>query len=311
MLARTADSLYWLARYNERAGNIARSLSASLRMASLATMDGEEGEWRHLLRSSGTEPGFRGRYAEHSGQASVEWLTIDTANPSSIASCLEAARRNARTVRTALTVDMWEAVNDTWITLQRTGAEAVHDDGLPGFLDWVKSRTLAFSGAAADTMLRDDAWRFTHLGTMLERSDNTARLLDARHAAFQSTDPAFNAQWQAVLRAVSAMRAYQYMYRTRLEPVRVAELLILRRELPRSLRFCNARVAQTLRDIAADGTHPCGDCTELADSLRMRCDNRRIEDLVALGLHGFLTAVINDNNRLGAEIARCFFSGGR
>ena len=309
MLARTADSLFWLARYNERAGNLARALASSLRMASLTTMDGEDGEWRHLLVASGTDTSFRGRYEECSGRAAVEWLTLDTGNPSSIASCLEAARRNARTVRTALTVDMWEAVNDTWIALHRLGSDAVQDDQLPGFLDWVKSRTLAFNGAAADTMLRDDAWRFTHLGTMLERADNTARLLDTRHILFGPQHPEHHQQCQAVLRSLSALRAYQYMYRSRIEPSRVAELLLLRREMPRSLRFCYMRLDRTLADIEAEETLICGDCRTISSGLLARVSGRPVADILTPGLHGFLTAAINEHTRLGAEISRCFLNG--
>ncbi|MFT8246301.1 alpha-E domain-containing protein [Roseomonas sp. BN140053] len=309
MLARTADSLFWVGRYSERAGNIARGLSASLRMASLTPAENEGGEWQALLLASGTEGGFRATHPAPVARDVVEWLTLDTANPSSIASCLEAARRNARAVRTALTVDMWEAVNDTWIELQRTGKDVVQDDRLAGFLDWVKSRSLAFNGAAADTMLRDDAWRFTHLGTMLERADNTARLLDARHAAFASNSPAHHVQWQSALRSVSAMRAYQHVFRARLEPTRVAELLLLRREMPRSLRFCYSRVDRTLAEIAAAEASLCGDCRDLSGRLLGRCEDARIEDILARGLHDFLTGAINDNIRLGAEIGRCFLVG--
>ena len=309
MLARTADSLFWLGRYSERAGNIARGLHASVRMSSISPGEGETEEWAALLLASGTDPDFRARQPEASGRAVVEWLTLDHENPSSIASCLEAARRNARAVRTALTVDMWEAVNDTWIELRRLASDAVQDDHLPAFLDWVKSRSLAFNGAAADTMLRDDSWRFTHLGTMLERADNTARLLDARHASFSAPEIEGQVQWQAVLRSVASLRAYQHVYRSRLEPARVAELLLLRKEMPRSLRFCYARVDHTLAEIAAADVNLCGECRDLSQALLGRFEHARVEDILARGLHEFLTSVVNDNIRLGTEIGRCFLIG--
>ncbi len=309
MLSRTADSLFWLGRYVERAGNVARGLAAGLRMASLGAPEQEAAEWGAVLLASGTDESYRRFYGEPEAARVVAWLTVDTLNPSSIGSCLEAARRNGRAVRSALTVDMWEAVNDTWIELQRLDADAVRGDRLPGFLDWAKSRTLAFSGAAADTMLRDDAWRFTHLGAMLERADNTARLLDARVAAFGSANPANALHWQAALRSLSALRAYQYIYRARLEPDRVAELILLRREMPRSLRFCYGRVNRTLADIDASDAHLCSGCRDTAARMLARCGETRIADVMAGGLHGFLDDVITDNVRLGGEIARCFLNG--
>ena len=208
MLSRTADCLFWLGRYSERAGNVARGLAATLRMAMLAQPLSAEDEWRALLIATGCEPGFRVKHPAVTPDAVIHWLTLDLDNPSGIAACVEAARRNARTVRTALTVDMWEAINDTWIEFRRLDPAITQGDRLPGFLDWVKSRALLFNGAATDTMLRDDAWRFVHLGTMLERADNTARLLDVRHAAFDTApgaDAAQYAQWQAVLRSVAAL----------------------------------------------------------------------------------------------------------
>jgi uncharacterized alpha-E superfamily protein len=313
MLSRTADSLFWLGRYSERAGNVARGLGATLRMALLAEpVDGVEREWRALMVAAGCEPGFRERHDIAAQEASVHWLTLDPANPSGIAACVEAARRNARTVRTALTVDMWEAINDTWIEFRRFDSGAIRGDRLPGFLDWVKSRTLLFNGAAADTMLRDDAWRFTHLGTILERADNTARLLDSRHGAFApdaAADAACYAHWQAVLRSVGALRAYQHVYHTRLDPARVAELLLLRPELPRSLVSCYAQVERTLEAIsAANGGNP-GECQRLAGELHARLRFGRVGGILDHGLHDFLTGVIEENITLGQEIARRYLNG--
>lgn len=313
MLSRTADSLFWLGRYSERAGNVARGLAATLRMALLSeTLSGAQTEWHALMVAAGCEAGFRERYTEAEQEAAIHWLTLDPANPSGIAACVEAARRNARTVRTALTADMWEAINDTWIEFRRLDSSAIRDGRLPGFLDWVKSRTLLFNGAAADTMLRNDAWRFTHLGTMLERADNTARLLDARHAAFTkgaSADAACYAHWQAVLRSVAALRAFQHVYHARLDPQRVAELLLLRPELPRSLLSCYRRVEQTLDAIAAGNGALRGECHRMAGALHARLRYGRIESILDEGLHDFLTQVIDDNIALGQEIADTYLNG--
>ncbi|MBE9605631.1 alpha-E domain-containing protein [Acetobacteraceae bacterium H6797] len=312
MLSRTADSLFWLGRYTERAGNVARGIGASLRMASIAAPLGTDGdEWRALLVATGTDPGFRLKYDAATQEAAVHWLTLDAENPSSIVSCIEAARRNGRAVRTALTADMWEAINDTWNEARRLDRDSIRGDRLPGFLDWVKGRTMLFNGSTTDTMLRDDAWRFLHLGTMLERADNTARLLDVRHAAFdpaQTPDAHVTAQWQAVLRSVSALRAYQYVNRARLEPTLIIDLMVNRVELPRSLLSCYARVDENLAAIAAY-TGRRGPCHDIATSLHATVRDTPAAGILATGLHDFLTGLIDRNIELGAEIGKLYLSG--
>jgi uncharacterized alpha-E superfamily protein len=305
MLSRTAESLFWLGRYSERAGNVARGLSATHRMASLAAASGGAAEeWRALIVATGSAPGFDAKHAVFTPDAAIHWLTFDPDNPSGIAGCIEAARRNARSVRTALTADMWAAINDTWSELRRMPGDAARGDRLPGFLDWVGARTLLFNGAAADTMLRDDAWLFVRLGTMLERADNTARLLDARHAAFEPGGGDAS-QWQAALRAVSALRAYQHVFRTRLNPRLTAELLILRPELPRSMRACTAQVDRILEQIGT-ATGRRGEAQRLAGEQHAALRFGRIEDILAGGLHGFLTRAIDRNLDIGREIAATY-----
>ncbi|WP_439595264.1 alpha-E domain-containing protein [Falsiroseomonas sp.] len=307
MLSRTADSLYWMGRYTERAGNLARGMQVALRMAGLGESLGDTGdEWRSLLVATGAEPGFLAEHSEVTPEAVIRWLAVDPKNPSSIANCVEAARSNGRAVRTALTVDMWEALNDTWREMRLLAATATDADRLPAFLDWVRARTLLFNGAAADTMLRDDGWRFVHLGVMLERADNTARLLDAKHTALdgpESEGAVAYAQWQALLRSVSALRSYQWVYHTRLQPRLVADLLILRPELPRSLLACHRRVEQVLDRISESSGGRRGECHRLASEAHARLRDARIEDILAGGLHDFLTRMIDRNLDLGREIA--------
>jgi len=309
MLSRTADSLFWLGRYTERAGNVARGLAVASHMAALSARLGSEGEeWRSLLDASGGEAGFYRKYPAPTQDAVVHWLVYDPGNPSGIIPCIEAARRNARTVRTALTVDMWEALNDTWNRLRDLAPEATEGGNLPEFLGWVRERVTLFNGAAHDTMLRDEAWRFVQLGTMLERADNTARLLDVKHhllapAADGTVD---YMQWQAILRSVSALRSYQWIYRDRLEPRRIAELMILRPELPRSLMACHAQVAETLDAIATGQGGRRGECHRMAGELQARLRFGRIDAILAAGLHAFLTDMIIRAADLGTEIERFY-----
>ncbi|WP_338663182.1 alpha-E domain-containing protein [Pararoseomonas sp. SCSIO 73927] len=313
MLARTADSLFWLGRYMERAGNVARGLNATLRMASLAAPRGTEAEeWDGILRATGTAEHYRQLYGDPTPAQAARWLTLDTLNPSSVATCFEAARRNARAVRTALTVDMWEAVNDTWIDLRKLDPSHADGDRLMAFNDWVIARTVLFNGAAMDTMLRDDAWRFARLGTMLERADNTARLLAARQAAFavgaeENTEN--HAQWQGLLRSVSALRAYQHLFRERLRPARVVELLLMRPEHPRSVTACYEEVNDILGVLAMHEGEDRVACRRLAAALRGRCVAHSTAYLMDGGLSAILAEIIEGNGRLGVSIGKCFLNG--
>ncbi len=306
MLSRTADSLYWLGRYMERAGNNARGLQVALRLSSATgAVARRDHAWRGLLVASGCAAGFAATGEALTPEAVVRYLTAERANPSSILSCIEAARQNARTVRIALTTDMWEAVNETWSEGRRSTEDTFAPDNLPAFLDWVKSRTILFNGAYADTMLRDEAWSFVRLGTMCERADNTARVLDVHHHALMGAEEGGTVafvQWQAILRSVSALRAYHWVYHARLDPRRIAELLILRPELPRSVVACYARIEETLEGIATAHGGRRGECHRLAGEMHARLRFGRIDDIMDAGLHNFLTATIDRNLELGRQI---------
>jgi len=313
MLSRTADSLYWVGRYTERAGNIARGMQVALRMQGLAgSLGRDRDEWRALLVSAGAEPGFRATGKELTPDAVIGWLALDPANPSSIANCIEAARRNGRAVRTALTVDMWEALNDTWREMRARAASATDADALPGFLDWVRARSLLFNGAAADTMMRTEAWLFVHLGVMLERADNTARLLDSKHRALSgpgAEGAVAYAEWQALLRSVSALRAFQHVYHTRLEPGLIVELMVFREELPRSLISCHARVLHALERIAERTGGRRGEPQRIAAGITDGLSKGRVEAVMADGLHPWLTAQIDRNIELGNAIHALYLDG--
>lgn len=308
MLSRTADNLYWLGRYTERAANVARGLSVALRMSSLSAQLGAEGdEWRSLLIATGCEPAFFKKYTEATQDNVVDFLVLDPDNPTGIFACFGAARHNARSVRTALTVDMWGALNDSWNALRHAEFKG---ERLPGFLEWVRERVLLFNGAAHDTMLRGEPWLFVQLGTALERADNTARLLDVKHNLLAPAQQATveYAQWQAILQSVSALRAYHWVYRDRLEPAKIAELLILRPELPRSLIACHGRVLEVLDAIANGQGGRRGECHRMAGELHARLRYGRIADILAAGLHEYLTDMIMHTAALGDEIDAFYIS---
>lgn len=313
MLARTADSLFWLARYMERAENTARILQVSHRMASMArSLENPSNEWESTLVATGCDEGFHAKYGEApEGRDVVHYLVRDLDNPSSILSCFETARRNARAVRTALTADMWEVLNETWLGARSFGASDFEPDRVVVFLEWVKHRGLLFHGAYSNTMLRNDAYYFTQLGTFLERADNTARILDVKyHVLLPAADAVGGVldyyQWQAILKAVSALRSYHWIYHDRLRPWLVAELLILRAEMPRSLRSCYAQIVRHLDFLADRYGGKRGECHRLAGEIDARLRFGRIESIFQSGLHEFLTECIDDTAKLGRDVAALY-----
>lgn len=314
MLSRTADSLFWLARYVERAENVARIVQVGLRMSSIAGSLGSAGnEWLSTLIASGCETGFFQKYSEATPDSVVDYLVRDTDNPSSIVSCFETARRNARAVRTALTADMWDSLNETWLGVRNSAATATAPNRIAQFLDWVRERSQLFTGAYSSTMLRNEAFYFTRLGTFVERSDNTARILDVKYYVLLPQDEGVGGaldyyQWQAILRSVSALRSYHWVYHQRLQPWLIAELLILRPEMPRSLLSCYETITGCLDLLAEAHGARRGECHRLAGEMQSRLRYGRIRDIFQAGLHEFLTDFIDRSIILGDEINKHYLS---
>ncbi len=310
MLSRAADNLYWLGRYIERADYLARLIQASRRLAALPkAYGGAETEWESVLLSSGAAEGFRATGRPINEAHVTEYLAFAPENPSSIRRCVELARANARAVRTALTTEMWEAINGGYLDMkadQKTprGESA---EQLARFLDFVKRMSLAYDGGAYRTMLRNDAYWFSRLGLYVERADNTARLLDVKyHVLLPEKEMVGGSldyfQWNAVLRAVSAHTAYHWVYRESLKPWLVADLLILRPEMPRSLISCYESVVADLDRLAK--THGRqGPAQRHAREVYGRLENMSMEAVFQAGLHEFIQGFIADNNRLGALVS--------
>ncbi len=309
MLSRTADGLFWLARYMERAENVARILTAGQRMASLThTVGSESNEWASTLAAAGCSADYLKKHPEITPEGVVDFLVRDPDNPSSMLSCFETARRNARTVRTALTADMWEALNDTWLELRTLENSGGIGESNLRLLEWVKHRSLLFHGAYANTMLRNDAFYFTQLGTFLERADNTARILDVKYHVLLPRDenvggPLDYCHWESILRAVSALRAYHWVYHERLAPWMIADLLILRPEMPRSLLACYAQITRHLDLLAELYGGKRGECHRRAGEIHARLRYGRIDSIVQSGLHEFISQIVDDGIALGRDVS--------
>lgn len=313
MLSRTADNLYWLSRYMERADFLARIIEATQRLAALpVAYGGTNTEWESTLNAAGALDGFRELGLEPTEEAAIHYLAFDARNPSAICNCLDYARTNARAVRTALTIEMWDSINTAWLDVKRfamTFAQpaAIDRIELQRFLDFVKKTSLDFDGSAHRTMLRNDAHWFSRLGLYMERADTTARILDVKYNVLLPDTEAVGGtidyfQWAAILRAVSALTAYHWVYKGGIKPWLVADLLILRPEMPRSLRSCYDDVVRLLDNIArAYGRE--GESQNLARATLARLESATIEEIFGHGLHEYLTEFIAGNDALGAAIA--------
>ena len=309
MLSRTADNLYWLSRYAERADFLARILDAAHRLAALPSSYGgrESNEWASALSSAGDPELFRTLYDTVNEHTVCNFLAFSAQNPSSIRSCIATARENARSIRTALTTEMWDTINGAWLELRSYEGRDLSREEFTPFLDWVKRVSLTFDGSAYRTMLRNDAYWFTRAGTAIERADNTARILDVKYQILLPASERVGGsldyfQWTTILREVSAFNAYHWVYRESIKPLLVADLLILNPEMPRSLASCYRMLVEHL-DLIADAYGRRGESQRLASKMRAKLGSADIERIFASGLHEFIQGFIGENNALGAAIS--------
>jgi uncharacterized alpha-E superfamily protein len=311
MLGRSAQDLFWLSRYIERAENMARLIEVGYRLVLLPRENGgPDQEWISTLKSAGCASGFATKHGTPTTQTAINFLLFDEENPSSIASCLAVARRNGRAQRTALTRDMWESLNDAWLEFKAIKPESVTSDTLPKVLDWVRSRSALYRGALLNTILRNDTFYFSQLGTFLERADNTARILDVKYFVLLPQSEMIgggkdNYQWGALLRSVSAHRSYRWVYKENFKPWRIAEYLILNPAMPRSLRASYLEIDAALDGLATlySTRHACH---ATAEKTVLDLGSQSIDPIFQSGLHEFLETFIASNNRLGREIAEAY-----
>ncbi|NIJ38561.1 putative alpha-E superfamily protein [Sphingopyxis panaciterrae] len=309
MLGKTAGSLFWMARYLERSENNARLIDAGFRIA-LTRSTTAAAEWKSVLVTAGVDRAFVGAHGEYTSARVVDFMLRDPANPSSILSVIKQARDNARTARTALTREVWEAVNTNWMTLTALLKRPVRDDDLPDVLTAIRQQSAQVRGALNGTMLRNDGFNFSLLGTFLERADNTARILDVKYYLLlpsvahigSSID---NVQWETILRSVSAHRAYRWLYGAEISALKIAEFLILYRQLPRSLAFCCERMEDNLAQLERG----YGAETEAGTMARALCHERLsapIQTIFDSGLHEYVTAFLRANAALARQIEHDF-----
>ena len=311
MLSRTADHLFWMSRYTERAENTARILDVNYQTSMLPqSASSAQSGWEGLLSISELKPAFMAKYGDTVVPRDVmDFMVCDEENSSSIVSCLKNARENARAVRGTLTTEVWETENQTYLEVIRMLKNGDFERDPSRFFEWVKFRSHLSRGVTAGTMLQDDAFHFLRLGTFLERADNTARLVDVKFHVAQknlanSLDEDFDFyHWSSILRSVSGFEIYRKVYRDVIKPERVAELLILRADMPRSLLGCLNELMNNLALVTNDANSETRRC---AGRLRSDLQYARIDEILANGLHAFLTQFLDRVNDLGSHLSREF-----
>lgn len=307
MLSRMADSLFWLSRYVERAENLARTIEVAQRMVALPSAYADtSNEWESAITAASASEAFYRTHKTATRETVIAFLVNSPHNPSSIEACIDIARANARSVRTAITSEMWEILNDAWNDLQNVDLDRMSDGEISRFLDSVKAVSLRFDGAAYRTMLRTDPYWFQRLGTFVERGDNMARLLDVKyHLLLPDKEPIGGSldyfQWAAILRSVNALTSFHWVYRENVRPWLVADFLILRAEQPRSLISCQRALNNYLDQIAEDYGRQ-GPAQRQARQLVTSLQNADMTEIFQVGLHEYLTQFIAENNRLAAAI---------
>ena len=306
MLSRTADHLYWMSRYLERAVNLARMIDAHQRLALLprapeAVLQG----WQATLVSLGVDDEFRERHGAVTPRAAFEFIAFDRENPGSILQCLRAARENGRAVRGTITSDMWETLNATYLE-SLTFSSSMPESARAEFLEWVKYRTHLTRGITSGTLLRDESLCFTHIGTFLERADNTTRILEARWR-----DPGGRgerllegaSEWAVLLRAMSAFEMFRRLYRDSVTPQRVTQMLLMRDDLPQGVHRCLDELQTNLNAVANNQSR---ETLRRAGELHAQFHFGRFEDMCAEGVPVFLDRLQLRLRDLGERIANDF-----
>lgn len=318
MLSRTADCLCWMTRYTERAENTARMLDVNYQTSLLPQpADYLDVSWRKLLSISKLEPVFEKSFSMMNRENIIRFMIEDINNPSSIISCLRAARENARVIRGRITSELWETNNTTWLEFQQLIAKQDYTDP-SSLLDWVKNRCHLFRGVMHGTMLKNEAYCFMRIGTLLERADNTARILKTK---YRNTDSLvrFNVKfslkeevdsaffdfyyWAALLRSVSAFEIYRQIYSDQITPQQTAELLIFNRQMPRSLTYCVNELIILFGEIRNQNSR---ELERLIGKLQAEIDYSNIDEVFSQGLEEFTKHFLDRINHIGDELSNAY-----
>ena len=306
MLGKTANGLFWMFRYLERSENIARLVEAGFRMA-LTRSQRQGGDWASILTTAGLLEQYEAKYDDFENKSVMDFMLRDRSNPSSVLSCMAEARRNARLARTALTREVWEAVNASWLRLSNVLKTPIQDkERIPDILALIRRQSAQVQGAVHGTMLRNDIYDFTRLGTFVERADNTARILDVKYYVLLPSASSIgssldNVQWETILRSVSAQQAYRWLHQGEPTASAIAKFLILDQCMPRSLTFCVKEMDLNLRYLNQE-YNQTSSSSELTKALKEDMKSKTIEEIFDSGLHEFIGEFLQRNIAIAGQI---------
>ncbi|SDI49375.1 alpha-E domain-containing protein [Aliiruegeria lutimaris] len=305
MLGKTAGGLTWMFRYLERCETMSRLIETGFRNA-LTRPTTAADEWAAVLDAAGVRTAYLERHQSFEQSAVVDFLLRDCNNPSSVMSCIEHARNNARLVRTALSREVWEVTNDCWMTLKGALGHKVRDRDLPAVLSIIRQQNALVRGATHGTMLRNDIFNFCRIGTFMERADATARILDVKYYVLLPSishigSALDNVQWENILRSVGAHSSYRWLNGPDISALGIAEFLILDHRMPRSLSFCIDKVASNLRYLEKEYATR-NPSQEKVEAMVTLLADAKIDEIFDEGLHEFILDVLADISELSAMI---------
>ena len=307
MLGRTANGLFWMFRYLERAENTARLLEAGMRMALTRDIQSAEEEWRSVISTLGQKAQYEATHDAYDGNSVWNFVRRDKVNPANVREMISAVRNNARIARTNLSSQAWEAVNENWMKLDSLLAKPVGQNGVGEVITILRRTGLQVHGALETTMLRSEGFHFARAGTFIERAESTARILDMKYYLLlpslsyvgSSLD---SGQWDQVLRSVAGASAYSWLNAGRIDSRGIVEFIVLDDRFPRSLAFCRGALRTSLAELARlHGSE--GTSNELMREADMHINDLTVDTIFDIGLHEFLTTFMRRNALIGKAIA--------
>ncbi len=307
MLGRTAHGLFWMFRYLERAENTARLLEAGFHMALTRDVATAEEEWRSVIEAFGQRAGYEAKHGTYTGHQAWNYLFRDPGNASSVLAMIGAARTNARAVRSAISGEVWEAVNDGWMEITKCLARPVVQGSVGEAVQIIRRAGTVVLGAMTGSMLRNEGFHFARAGTFVERADCVARILDMKYYLLlpslsyvgSSLD---TGQWDQMLRSVSGDRAFRWLNAGQIDARGIVEFLVLDDRFPRSLAFCHSALREDLAALARIHGQE-GDSNALMRESDTRIADLAIEDIFEMGLHEFLLEFMTSNRAIAEAIA--------
>lgn len=308
MLGRTANGIFWMFRYLERAKNTARLLDAGFRLALTHGPNETNGEWQSLLVTIGQDEAYLAHHDDYDGQHVTDWILRGKDNPNSVLAMIENARSNARAVRTALTREVWEATNETWMVLRDRLSRPIKSSNLGATLAVIRRQSTLVRGAMDVTMLRNEIYNFARIGSFIERADNTARILDVKYylllpAVSLVGSSLDDVQWETILRSVSADRAYRWLHSGKLDARGIASFMMLDERFPRSLAFCYSKVRSNMAGL----TREYGSETQSHELVRSTVNKLHEADINSIfdyGLHQYIGDFLAENQQVADAISR-------